>query len=326
MQTHLTRRHFLATAGCVAGGLALGSRLAPSLLADEQPSRLAVTCRDVILRTAGQPDLWSALKSVGAEGVELVVMEDMSLPGIFHPTKKYTLATTEGIEQVAADAKAAGQRLTGFCLANRFELQPRVEVKWCTEAAHAAQALDVPAIRLDVVPARLSKADFLKVAVAALRKITKQTESTGVGFGVENHGHTTNDPDFLKALFTGVGSERLGLTLDTGNFYWYGHPLSKVYECFEAFASRVFHTHCKSIRFPAEDRERQRPIGWKYMEYNCPIDRGDIDFARVVAILRKAGYHNDLCIEDESLGKCSGPAEVTQTVAGELELLKRLRG
>jgi hypothetical protein len=44
-----------------------------------------------------------------------------------------------------------------------------------------------------------------------------------------------------------------------------------------------------------------------------------------VAILRKAGYHNDLCVEDESLGKLSGPAEVAQTVAGELELLKRLR-
>lgn len=325
MNTQVTRRTFLATAGCVGGGLALGSHLAPSLFADEQPARLAVTCRDVILAKAGQPDLWSALKSVGAEGVEIVVMEDLSLPGIVHPTKKYTLATDEGIEQLAADAKAAGQRLTGFCLANRFEERPKVEIKWCTQAALAAQALGVPAIRLDVVPARLSKADFLKVAVAALRRIIAQTESTGVAFGIENHGHTTNDPTFLNALFKGVGSKRLGLTLDTGNFYWYGHPLSKVYEYFEAFAPRVFHTHCKSIRFPAEDRERQRPIGWKYMEYNCPIDRGDIDFARVVAILRKAGYHNDLCVEDESLGKLSGPAEVTQTVAGELELLKRLR-
>ena len=68
------------------------------------------------------------------------------------------------------------------------------------------QDLGVPAIRLDVVPARLSKADFLKVAVAGMRKIMAQTESTGVAFGIENHGHTTNDPKFLNALFKGVGS------------------------------------------------------------------------------------------------------------------------
>jgi sugar phosphate isomerase/epimerase len=325
MKTRLTRRTFLATAGCIGGGLALGSRLAPSLLADDKPACLAVTCRDAILGATKQPDLWSALQAVEAEGVELQVAEDLSLPGIFHPTKKYTLATTEGVEQLAADAKAAGQRITGFCLANRFEERPKVEIKWCTQVARVAQTLSVPAIRLDVVPARLPKADFLKLAVAALRKIIALTESTGVAFGVENHGHTTNDPAFLNALFKGVGSERLGLTLDTGNFYWYGHPLSKLYELYETFAPRVVHTHCKSICFPAEEREKRRPIGWKYMEYTCPIDRGDIDFARLVAILRKAGYHNDLCVEDESLGKFSGPAEVTQALVGEVQLLKRLR-
>ena len=193
------------------------------------------------------------------------------------------------------------------------------------QVARAAQALGVPAVRIDVVPTRLTNADFLKPAVAALKRVMADTESTGVVFAIENHGHTTNDPAFLKALFQRVGSERLGLTLDTGNFYWFGHPLSKVYELYETFAPRVFHTHCKSIRFPAEEREKQRPIGWKYVEYTCPIDEGDIDFARVVAILRKAGYHNDLCVEDESLGKLSAAAEVTKTLQREVQLLKRLR-
>ena len=75
-------------------------------------------------------------------------------------------------------------------------------------------------------------------------------------------------------LFAGVGSKRLGLTLDTGNFYWYGHPLSKVYELYEMFASRVFHTHCKSIGYPAEEREKQRPMGWQYVKYHGPIYSG----------------------------------------------------
>ena len=272
-----------------------------------------------------QPDCWSALQAAGAEGVEVQVAEDLTLPGLFHPTTKYTVATTAGIEQLAADAKAAGQRITAFCTFNRFDERPKTEIKWCTQVAHVAQALGVPAVRIDVVPARLARADFLKLAAAALKKVMTLSESTGVVFAIENHGDTTNDPAFLNALFDGVGSDRLGLTLDTGNFYWYGHPLSKVYELYEAFAPRVFHTHCKSIRFPAEERDKQRPIGWKYAEYTCPIDQGDLDFARIVAILRKAGYHNDLCVEDESLGKLAGGDEVTKTLVNETRLLKRLR-
>jgi len=325
MKSPMTRRTFLAAAGCVGGGVALASHFSPALFAADKAAPWPVTCRDAILRPTKQPDCWSALQAVGAEGVEIDVMQDLTLPSLFHPTTKYTVATAAGREKLVADAKAAGQRITAFCMHNRFEERPKVEIKWCTQVARVAQELGVPAIRIDVVPARLPRADFLKLAVAALKKIMALTEPTGVAFAIENHGNTTNDPAVLHALFDGVGSERLGLTLDTGNFYWYGHPLSKVYELYEAFAPRVFHTHCKSIRFPAEERDKQRPIGWKYAEYNCPIDQGDLDFARIVAILRNAGYHNDLCIEDESLGRLSGGAEVTKTLLNETRLLKQLR-
>ena len=123
-------------------------------------------------------------------------------------------------------------------------------------------------------------------------------------------------------MFAGVGSPRLGLTLDTGNFYWFGHPLSKVYQLYEMFAPRVFHTHIKSIGYPAEEREKQREVGWQYGKYHGPIYEGDIDFARVIAILKKAGYTNDLCIENESLGRAKdAPAVLEKEVA----LLKKLR-
>jgi sugar phosphate isomerase/epimerase len=83
--------------------------------------------------------------------------------------------------------------------------------------------LGVPAIRIDVVPAKLARSEFLKLAADALAKIIADTEPTGVAFAIENHGTTTNDPAFLSALFEKVGSQRLGLTLDTANFYWFGH-------------------------------------------------------------------------------------------------------
>lgn len=324
MNTPVTRRRFLADAGLLCGGAALAARFPRFAFADEQRLDLPVTCVDTMLRHLGQKDCWSALHAVGADGLQVDVADDFTLPGLFHPTNNYTLTTSLGVKQLATDAQQAGKQITAFCMANRFEDRPDLELKRCSELACLAQTLNVPVIRIDVVPAKLAQAEFLKLAVETLGKIIAATESTGVKFAIENHGATTNDPTVLRTLFDRVGSERLGLTLDTGNFYWFGHPLSKVYELVEEFAPRVFHTHCKNIRYPAEDRERQRPMGWNYAEYGCPIDSGDVDYARVGVILHKAGYRHDLCVEDEFLARLS-TTEATETLAREVQLLKRVR-
>ncbi len=117
----------------------------------------------------------------------------------------------------------------------------------------------------------------------------------------------TNDPDFMEQLIAGVGSKRLGITLDTANLYWWGHPLDKVYQIYERFAPLVWHTHCKSIAYPEEKRNVQREMGWEYGKRCCPVYAGDIDFGRVVAILRRARYQGDLCVENESLAAFPRP-------------------
>ena len=321
MHDSCTRRDFLTASARVGASVALASLL-PRFALGAAPSRLTVSIRDAMLRHTGEKDCWAALTRIESEGVEVAVSDDMALPGLFHTSEKYSLASDAGIARVKAAASAAGQKITALCMANRFAERPDREVEWCTRAAQAAQALGVAAIRIDVVPQNLARPAFLKLATATLAKLMTATESTGVAFAIENHGNTTNDPEFLRPLFAGVGSKRLGLTLDTGNFYWYGHPLTKVYELYEMFAPRVFHTHCKNIGYPADQREKQRPIGWQYGKYHGPIYAGDIDFGRVIAILKKAGYTNDLCIEDESLGNAKNGAEI---LAKELRMLKKLR-
>ena len=321
MNDSLTRRNFLTYSAGLGAGVAMASVLARSSVG-ASPERLTVSVRDAMLKQTGEPDCWAALKRIGAEGVEVVVTDDFAVPGLFHPGEKYSLATDAGIARVKAAAAAAGQRITALCMANHFAQRPDKEVELCSRTAQAARALGAPTIRIDVVPHNLARPEFLKLATATLTKVLAASESTRVTFAIENHGNTTNDPDFLRPLFAGVGSDRLGLTLDTGNFYWFGHPLTKVYELYEMFAPRVFHTHCKSIGYPAEMREKQRPIGWQYGKYHGPIYSGDIDFRRVVAILKKAGYANDLCIEDESLGNKKDAADI---LTKELQLLKELR-
>ncbi len=317
-----TRRDFLHHSSRLLAGTATAAMLSRGAVAGEKSARLALACGDATLSHVKQADCWAALKSIGAEGVEATIAEDMSLPRLFHPTRKYSAATPDDLAMLKADMQAAGCKITAFAMHNKFDVQPEAEIEWTAKTARAAQALGVPAIRIDVVNRKVDASDFLQFSIETLKKVMAATESTGIVFGVENHGKTTNDPEFLDALFAGVGSPRLGLTLDTGNFYWFGHPLSKVYGLFEKFAPRVFHTHCKSIKYPADQRDVQRPMGWKYGEFSCPIDQGDIDFHRVVKILRGAGYKNDLNIEDESLGKLA-ESERAAALAREIQYLKR---
>jgi len=318
------RRQFLHDSARLAAGAALAPCLVRLGSAAPSPVKPMAGCRDVMLPKTDMTDCWKAAQSVGAESLELTIQDDLSLAALFHPETKYSLATPEDVKRLASDVKAAGLRVGGFCMANRFEERPDFELEWCGKVAQGAAALGCKAVRIDIRASKRPNDELIELLVPLLKKLIAQTASTGVAFGIENHGRVTNDPDVLQALFDGVGSPRLGLTLDTGNFYWYGHPLSKLYQLFERFAPRVVHTHCKSIQYPEELREQQRTIGLEYAKRCCPIDQGDIDFRRVVSILEKAGYANDLCIENESLKRF--PEEQRgPIVALEIAYLKSLR-
>ncbi len=319
-----TRRDFLGQTAALGAGLFAGSVVANKAAADDKPSRMRVTIRDAHLRHTELPDTWTALQRIGAEGVEAILNEELALPQLYHPEETYSAATEAERKKLKARMEAEGQRITAFCMFNRFEERPEFEVDWCRKAAEIARDLNVAAIRIDVVPRKMEPVAFLAHAVEVLKQVIDVTEPTGARFAIENHGRLTNDPDFLAPLLEGVGSERLGLTLDTANFYWFGHPLSRLYEIFEQFAPRTFHTHCKSIRYPEEYREQQRPMGWRYAEFHAPIYDGDIDFERFVAILKAAGYRDDLCIESASHRGRTGP-EVIAMFSKEVDMLKRLR-
>lgn len=270
-----------------------------------RPPVWAITCRDAHLRETGCPDSWSALKAIGADGAEVTVDRDLACNHLYAPDEKFSLASTEAIDALGRRFRDHQLKVWAFCLGNRFDTHRDEEIACTVKTAEAAAKLGVPAVRVDIVPRswKGTQDEFCKYAAEAMREIVQQTSHTNVRFGVENHGHATNDVNFLRGLIDGVGSERFGVTLDTANFYWFGYPLERLYEIYAEFAPHTCHTHCKSINYPVEDRQRQRPTGYEYGKYNCPVYAGDIDFKRVGGILRAASYTGDLCIENESLGK-----------------------
>ncbi|MGQ9590493.1 MAG: sugar phosphate isomerase/epimerase family protein [Planctomycetota bacterium] len=317
------RRRFLS----ISLAALAGARARPSARALAEASEKTwnppVSIRDRHLGAAGEKDCWTAARALGVDGLEVLVDDDLSLPGLARAEKKYSIADERSIEELATALERAKVKVTAFCLSNRFDERPDLEARLTISTVRAAKALAVPAVRIDVVPHREAGEGFLESTASILRKTLAETEATGVRLAVENHGSLTNRPDFLDRLFSAVESGRLGLTLDTANFYWFGHPLSRVYELYEKYAARTFHTHLKNIRYPEDARERERPMGWKYEEHVSPIDEGDIDFRRVLGILRKAGYSGDLCIEDEALGHFPA-AKHKEILAREVRFLRSL--
>jgi sugar phosphate isomerase/epimerase len=319
----LSRRQFLQRAASTtlamgAGSLALGHR------AFGAGKDLILACRDAHLKASGQPDCWAAMKELGLQGVEVSVTDDLLCPGLYHAERKYSLATDDGVKLVRDDFAAHGMVITSFCMGNRLDERLEQEVTWMRNLLKAAGALKVNAIRIDVVPRKAPADQFLGVAVKACKQLCELADGAGVRLGIENHGRVTNDPQFLEKLFDGVGSAGLGLTLDAMNFYWFGHPLNDVYGICERFAARVVHTHCKNLRYPDDKKNERRPIGFEYEKHAAPVYDGDIDFRRVVQILRKANYQGDLCLENECLRKFPADQHLT-VLKKELALLKGLR-
>jgi len=319
----LTRRSLLQG----AAGLMLSSAVQAGPKAEVPPASSKswiVACRDGHLKATGKSDSWSALKEIGAAGVEIEVDLALACPALYAPNETYSLATASGI--AALKDKLAGQGLvvTGFLMHNRFDERLDEELEWTRKLVKAAGALDVKVIRIDIVSRKTKGEEFQAFAAKLCKQLCAITDGTSVRYGIENHGSVTNAPQFLQRLFDAVDSPYLGLTLDTANFYWYGHPLNELYKNFERFAPKVFHTHCKSIRYPEDKKNVRRPMGWEYAKYNCPIYEGDIDFRKVAAILRKAGYSGALCLEDESLEKFP-EAERAEVLKKEIAMLKNLR-
>lgn len=268
-----------------------------------------LSVRDDILFAAGYVTIAEGLKDLNIPGVELWYYADDTSRALSPESSKvkFDLTQEADIAALKAQAKAHHITISALCMGNNFNADDReFQIAWAVRAIHAAEKLGVPAIRIDAImhgEQHLPLEERQRIVADSIRAILDQTPDSPVELGIENHGFQGNDPDFLQGLLAEVGSPRLGLTLDSGNFYWRGWPLSKVYEIYEEFAPTVKHTHIKNIKYPEEIRETQREIGYKYEEYVSPIHEGDIDHTRYIATLKAAGYERDICLEDESFGK-----------------------
>ncbi len=270
-----------------------------------------VGIRDVCIFQAGYNNIAEAMDDLELDSVELAVERNMLIPAPDKPIGNWELSIANELAATEASEYYArlGIHISALLLANNFNAENRAaEIEWAVRALTAAELMGVEAVRLDAAMSgqrTLSVTQRVDIFGTAVEEILAQSDGGTVPLAVENHGHQGNDPNWLAALLARIDSPRLGITLDTANFYWAGHPLSRVYQTIEAVAARVCHVHCKNIEYPPKYRERRRRLGWRYGQYVVPIHQGDIDHEKIVAMLTEAGYQGGLHIEDESLARCN---------------------
>jgi sugar phosphate isomerase/epimerase len=136
----------------------------------------------------------------------------------------------------------------------------------------------------------------LATVIESFDRLADRAAERGLGLLVENHGGPSSDPDVLLELLAAVGTDRLGLLLDTGNF----EPLtsyasagftgqqvsaeqfdfSPVYERVERLApyARVVHAKAHEIR---ED-------------VHYPVD-----LVRALRTIKAAGFSGPVTVEYE---------------------------
>jgi sugar phosphate isomerase/epimerase len=266
-----------------------------------------VAIRDAMVPEAGTPEFFRGVRELGVSAIEIEIARDLTTKHLRRDDgSAYTVATGDDIVELWSRLNEEAIRPAALLLATDLSGPDADDVfEWATTVVVHAEGVSTPVVRID--PLALDKAlprdRVLRNVIDAAAELLRHTDFVRVDVGLENHGPFANDPAFLDAIFDAVPDPRLGLTLDTGNFYWFGYPLDELYGLIEKYAPRVKHTHAKNINYPPALANVRREVGVGYKDYCCSLDEGNIDLARVVRILRAAGYDRDLCIENESLFK-----------------------
>ncbi|GMV91266.1 MAG: hypothetical protein AMXMBFR82_10440 [Candidatus Hydrogenedentota bacterium] len=287
-----------------------------------------ISIRDDMLVQAGFTNVAEGAKRIGVNAIEVELDQDFMVYCLdsTDSTLRADLETDEGVALYKKHLEALGVTACAFLTARDFSMGDlESNTRWVARALEIAEQMGMASIRIDSAMKRERELDFttrVDLFAKGLGGALERTAGMKVAMGIENHGFQGNNLAFLLNVFRIVGSDRLGSTMDTGNFYWRGYPLSEVYGILQLLAPYTKHTHLKNIRYPKDKRETIREAGWEYGAYVCPLYDGDIDHGRVLQILADAGYSGNICIENESLGKCANDEERQSVLKREVEHLR----
>ncbi len=185
------------------------------------------------------------------------------------------------LRRLKLHAQRAGVELGIVSGANNFTLPDPAEreqsVAGLIRAIEAAHFLGCPQVRAfgGPVPDSVDKETATSWAIDCFKRVMPKAEELGIVVGLENHGGITLTSDDVLSIVEAVGSEWMGVNMDTNNF-----PEDR-YAHMEKVAPRIVQIHAKILKADEE--------------------RGDlvIDYDRVLSIAKDAGFNGFVSMEYE---------------------------
>ncbi len=147
--------------------------------------------------------------------------------------------------------------------------------------------------------------------LANIGALADEAERTGVAIGLEIHGDIMASGAITLPLLEKIGRDSVGINYDTANVVYYSGDTAV--EDLPKVVDRLVHVHLKDTS------------GGKGVWNFGPIGSGKVDFARVLEILRDAGYDGPYSVEIEFTGEPWPPLpEVNEAMRSSYQHLSAL--
>ena len=184
-------------------------------------------------------------------------------------------------------------------------MRPEISVPYLQKAVRFAESVGAPVVNTDegIRPAWLSDEDIWPVMRYTLTHVLRVAERHGIYVGIEPHQSISKTTEGLLRIHGLVKSPFLKINYDTGNAYLGG---ANPYQGLEAVKGLLIHVHAKDISYTQSDSERGQVTG---TAVGCACGDGVIDWARVISILRRAGFDGVLSVE------CGTPEQAERSLA-----------
>jgi len=235
------------------------------------------------IRRHEKPFEWGVEKAaeLGYEFVEPMVhlgRELMSEAGYYH-----TVSMFDDPYRIKRAVEKHGLRLSGL-QAHGPVCRPDVHGEYLKMAIRYAAECGAPVVNTDEgikAPWTTEEEDHVLMRYT-LYEAAKVAEPRGIKIGLECHAQYSRTPEGLDRIYHLVDSPAIGINLDTGNAYLAGQD---PYSWLERVLDRLVHLHAKDISVAQADAERGKVTG---TAVGCACGDGVIDWARIIAILRRA--------------------------------------
>ena len=184
-------------------------------------------------------------------------------------------------------------------------MRPEISVPYLQKAVRFAAAVGAPVVNTDegIRPEWVSLEEAFPIMKYTLTTVLRTAERYSVSIGIEPHQSISRTTAGLLRIATLVDSPRLRVNYDTGNAYLAGED---PYEGLKAVSHLLVHVHAKDISIRMSEAEKGQVTG---TPVGCACGDGVIDWRKVVAILRQAGFSGVLSVE------CGTPEQAARSLA-----------